>query len=56
MTQKFKYIYDWAARDLICFNCGTTKSVKYEFENNYYCNACITFVVNHKLNNKKRDL
>ena len=35
-------IDDWPNKKLTCITCGETRSVKYSFKGNNYCNACIT--------------
>lgn len=39
--KRFQLIKDWDKKELICSQCGTNKSVKYEFGDNAYCNVCM---------------
>lgn len=45
---RFTLIPDWTKKNLQCYFCGTTKSVKYEMEMDdkptkvYVCNKCVT--------------
>lgn len=45
-----KIISNWQDKNLICACCGSTKSVKYEYNSKNYCNRCVLKDIVDKLN------
>lgn len=36
-----RIIDDWPNKNLTCVTCGETRSVKYSYKGDTYCNACV---------------
>ena len=36
-----RIIEDWPSKNLTCVTCGETRSVKYSYKGDTYCNACV---------------
>jgi transcription elongation factor Elf1 len=53
--RNYKLIANWPEKKLTCFNCGTTKSVKYEMKNGKSaCNLCVMTVACDKKDSVKK--
>lgn len=40
-----RMVKNWHEKGLICRNCGSDKSVKYEVAGRSYCNACVLSII-----------
>lgn len=41
MKRRWKFLSGWQQMKLVCSECGSDKSVKYEHEGKHFCNLCI---------------
>ena len=43
-----KLVDDWVNKNLQCVSCLETRSVKYSYDGNYFCNSCVAFISRFK--------
>lgn len=49
-----RLVEDWPSKGLQCVSCLETRSVKYSYKGNYFCNSCVAFIYSFKDKHERR--